>query len=315
MFAVRHARYGKADIRPACTTRLGYLRGCLRLLVARAWGEELPFPLDYEMDADDKLAQQLNNPVADLISIPFQNNFDYGGGRNDHGFRCSLVAQPVVPFHLNADWNLITRTIIPYAHVESVFPNTESGLGDVLQAFWFSPSAPTSWGLTWGLGPAALYRTATNKLISADQWGAGPTGVGVLTNGPFLGLLLANHVWAVGDVPSERARVNQSYVQSAVAYTSPQRTTYFPSTESAAMPPPAAGSSRFSSVSTSCFVSAVSHSSLAVWFATTLKRRRAGRNGGSSSGLLFKQCAAGDAETADWTFVIELAAATRRSPH
>lgn len=204
---------------------------CL-LLMARAWSDELPFPLEYEMDADDKLAQQLNNPVADLISVPFQNNFDYGGGRNEQGFRYSLVAQPVVPFHLNTDWNLITRTIIPFAHVERVFPNQESGLGDILQAFWFSPSTPTSWGLTWGLGPAALYPTATNKLIGADQWGAGPTGVGVLTKGPFLALLLANHVWAVGGVPAERERVNQSYIQSALTYTSPQRTTYFVSTES-----------------------------------------------------------------------------------
>lgn len=204
---------------------------CCRV-AAPAFGAELPFPLDYEMDADDKLAQQLNNPVADLISVPLQNNFEFGGGRDDNAFRYSLVAQPVVPFHLNADWNLITRTIIPFAHLDGVFPNTESGLGDILQAFWFSPSRPTSWGLTWGVGPAALYPTATNQLIGADQWGAGPTAVGVLTKGPFLALLLANHVWGVGDVPADQARVNQSFIQSALAYTSPQRTTYFVGTES-----------------------------------------------------------------------------------
>jgi len=139
------------------------------LLGARAWGEELPFSLDYEMDAEDKLAQQLINPVADLISVPFQNNFDYRGGQGGKGFRYTLVTQPVVPFHLNENWNLITGATIPFADLPRVFPNApdeaigldsggpfanvqqvsrETGLADSALSLFLSPKEPTSSGIT-----------------------------------------------------------------------------------------------------------------------------------------------------------------------
>lgn len=88
------------------------------------------------------LAQQLANPVANLISVPFQSNLDYGGGRGG-AFRYTLNVQPVVPLTLNDDWNLITRTILPFSHVERVFPDHRSGLGDVVQSFFFSPARPS----------------------------------------------------------------------------------------------------------------------------------------------------------------------------
>ena len=125
--------------------------------------KESDVPLDYAMDSKDKLAQQLNNPLANLITVPIQNNFDYGGGRDDKGFRYTLVAQPVLPFTLNKEWNLITRTIIPFAHVDNVFPSSESGVGDIVQSLWFSPSRPTEGGLIWGVGPAVLYPTRDQR--------------------------------------------------------------------------------------------------------------------------------------------------------
>jgi hypothetical protein len=183
------------------------------------------------METDEQLAQQLNNPLASLISVPIQNNFDYGLGQNDRGFRYTLVAQPVLPFKLSNDWNLITRTVIPYAHIERVFPNHESGLGDTLQSLWLSPARPTDWGLTWGVGPAILYPTATNSFTGGRQWAAGPTGVAVVTRGPWIGLLLANQIWTLGDTPQGRAPINQTFVQAALAYTTETRTTLFMSTE------------------------------------------------------------------------------------
>ena len=126
---------------------------------------------EVQLSPDDQLAQQLNNPIANLISVPIQTNFDYGGGRTDRGFRYSLVAQPVLPFRLNDRWNLITRTVIPFAHVDGVFSGPKTGLGDTLQAFWFSPQRPTSWGLTWGVGPAVLYPTATSNFTGSRQPG------------------------------------------------------------------------------------------------------------------------------------------------
>jgi hypothetical protein len=187
-------------------------------------------PKEYGM-SEDQLAQQLNNPLANLITVPVQNNFDYGGGPDDKGFRYTLVAQPVLPFKLNNEWNLITRTVIPFAHVDNVFPSSESGLGDIVQSLWFSPSRPTEGGLVWGVGPAILYPTATNDLLGAKQWGLGPTAVAVWLRGPWTFLLLGIHTWGL-DPPDDRQRVNQSFGQIALAYTAPTRTTYFVSTES-----------------------------------------------------------------------------------
>src|SRR5262249_11754469 len=76
-----------------------------------------------DLSEDQNVSQELANPVADLISVPFQNNFDYGGGQGGKGLRYTLVTQPVVPFHLNENWNLITRATIPFADVPRVFPN------------------------------------------------------------------------------------------------------------------------------------------------------------------------------------------------
>jgi hypothetical protein len=86
---------------------------------------------------------------------PFQNNFDWGGGRHndDDAFRYTLNIQPVISLSLNNDWNLIVRTVIPFASWDGVFPQNESGLGDTVQSFFFSPSRPTAFGIVWGAGP------------------------------------------------------------------------------------------------------------------------------------------------------------------
>jgi hypothetical protein len=126
--------------------------------------------------AEANLAKQLQNPIANLISVPFQNNFDYGGGVQGHGSQYTVNIQPVLPFKLTANWNLIVRTIVPITEAVHVQPTEVSGLGDVVQSFFFSPARPVG-GLIVGVGPAFLYPTATNNRISANQWGAGPTAV------------------------------------------------------------------------------------------------------------------------------------------
>ncbi len=105
-------------------------------------------------ESDSNLAQ--TNPVASVIQVPFQNNFDWGGGPHNDAFRYTLNIQPVIPLSLNSDWNLIVRTIVPFASFDGLFPQTEAGLADTLQSFFLSPARPTPSGIVWGVGPVFL---------------------------------------------------------------------------------------------------------------------------------------------------------------
>ena len=124
-----------------------------------------------------KLAKQLSNPVASLISVPYQFNYDEGLGASGSGQRTTMNLQPVVPISISANWNLISRTIIPFVDQRDIVPGTrQSGLGDVVQSFFFSPKEPSKGGLIWGAGPAFLLPTGETGL-SADKFAAGITGV------------------------------------------------------------------------------------------------------------------------------------------
>ena len=91
-------------------TKLSVLSLTILLSASRAFAE----------DSDAEIAKQLSNPVASLISVPFQANFDFRMGPLDQGTQFKLNFQPVIPLELNKDWNLIVRTIVPYISQEGV---------------------------------------------------------------------------------------------------------------------------------------------------------------------------------------------------
>lgn len=181
-------------------------------------------------DAD--LARQLSNPVASLISVPFQFNYDTGYGPED-GYRVTMNFQPVVPISLNEDWNVISRTILPLITQEDVAGDsgTQSGLGDTTQSFFFSPKAPGPGGLIWGLGPAFLVPTATEDLLGTGKWGAGPTGVALKQSGPWTYGVLANHIWSFAG-EGDREEVNSTFLQPFLSYTTHDAWTFGINTES-----------------------------------------------------------------------------------
>jgi hypothetical protein len=159
-----------------------------------------------------ELADKLSNPVASMISVPFQNNTDWGIGP-DNGSKNTLNIQPVIPIKLSTDLNLITRYILPVVDQRDITgPDThQSGLSDATVSAWVSPSHPKN-GLIWGVGPALLIPTATNKYLGTKKFGVGPTALVLKqSHGNTIGFLV-NQIWSVaGD--KERQDVNQLFLQ------------------------------------------------------------------------------------------------------
>jgi hypothetical protein len=182
------------------------------------------------------LAKKLQNPVADLISVPIQNNWDFGIGPAD-AMRYTANIQPVVPVSISEDWNLIIRTILPVIY-QGALDNTpgapasvgesHSGLGDTTQSFFLSPKAPWH-GWIWGAGPVGYYPTATDSALGAGKWGVGPTVVALRQEHGFTYGILANQIWSVAGWSDQY--ISATYLQPFLSYTTKTYTSFFVNSE------------------------------------------------------------------------------------
>jgi hypothetical protein len=189
--------------------RIGLERAAAVLAVVAALATPTP------ARAQSDLAKAAQNPVAAMISLPFQNNTTFGYGPDDD-IQNVLNIQPVWPLSLNKKWNLITRTIVPVIDQPDL-PGVDGafGLGDVNETLFFSPAAPGK--VIWGVGPAFTLPTATNDVLGTGKWSAG-VGVVVLTMPGHwvIGALVSNQWSFAGD--DERADVNSMVLQYFVNY-------------------------------------------------------------------------------------------------
>jgi hypothetical protein len=137
------------------------------------------------------------NPVANTISIPFQNNTFFKIGEYKRAVN-ALEIEPVIPFRLSENWILITRTIVPLVYVPRVSPSQGEnfGLGDLNPQFYLSPAHPGK--IIWGVGPQFSLPTATDKTLGVNKWGAGPAAVILTKQGHWLFGSLVNNVWTGG---------------------------------------------------------------------------------------------------------------------
>lgn len=180
----------------------------------------------------EDIAKKLANPIAAMISLPIQANYQQNLGLNDQGEKWTVNIQPVIPMELNDDWNLISRTILPLVSQDDLFvgSGTESGVGDILASAWASPKAPSESGWIWGVGAAALIPTGSD--VSAHKWGAGPTVIALKQDGPWTYGGLANHVWSVGGSDSVVNNISSTFMQPFIAYVTPQAVSISLNTES-----------------------------------------------------------------------------------
>ena len=150
-----------------------------------------------EKQGTGDLARAVQNPIASLISVPFQNNTSFDWGPEEKTFNL-LNIQPIWPFQMNDDWNLITRTIVPVVSQPGVVSgqDRETGLGDITFTAFLSPR--DSGKLIWGAGPVVLLPTASDDRLGSDQWGLGPSVVALMMPGSWVIGSLFSNVWSVG---------------------------------------------------------------------------------------------------------------------
>jgi opacity protein-like surface antigen len=171
-----------------------------------------------EPSEDEDLAKKSQNPIADLVSVPFQSNTNFNAGPFNR-IQEILNIQPVVPLHINADWNLISRTIMPViSQPNPIFNSNTNGIGDITQEFFFSPTHPGT--LIWGLGPVFTIPSATDPILGTGKVLLGPTAVALVTPGHWVIGVLVNNQWSVGGNPLLPS-VNEFLAQPFVNYNLP----------------------------------------------------------------------------------------------
>lgn len=184
-----------------------------------------------EEDDQAELAKKLNNPISNLISVPIQNNWDFGFGPAN-AMRFTSNVQPVIPVSIAEDWNVIVRTILPIIYAQSPVKGglDHHGLGDTTQSFFLSPKQEVG-GWVMGAGPVLLYPTATDSALGSEKYGAGPTFVVLKQQSGWTVGMLGNQIWSITG-NNDRENVSATFLQPFVAYTTKMYTTLTVNTES-----------------------------------------------------------------------------------
>ncbi len=176
------------------------------------------FSIGYSQTNDaSELAKKLANPIANMISVPFQNNMDFGVS-NGLGNRYTLNFQPVIPVSVNENFNLITRTIIPIVYQNNLtkWGESQNGISDVTISAFLSPKKNTN-GLTWGAGPIILLPTGSEKYLTANKFGLGPSVVLLKQHHKMTIGALANQIWSFTGSQTS-SNVSQFFLQPFFTY-------------------------------------------------------------------------------------------------
>jgi len=185
------------------------------LLASALRAEQAAAPASGNEESNTDLAKKTQNPVADLISVPFQDNFNFNTGPENRTVWV-LNVQPVIPIHLSDDWNLITRITMPIINLPSLAPGIDHafGLGDINPTFFFSPVGSEKF--ICGAGPTFTFATASNRLLGNGKYSAGPAAVALTMQGPWVVGALVNNQWSFAGWGKDE--FNQLLLQPFVNY-------------------------------------------------------------------------------------------------
>ena len=165
------------------------------------------------MDAT-ALGKEQQNPISSMATMPWQMNFNSGGGLEDGTFFL-LNLQPVIPFKVSSGWNIIARTVVPIVSVPGPETTSYSGIGDIQEQLYLTPSKGGK--VVWGAGPVVSMPTATAIPLRTGSWAAGPTFVALTMPGPWVIGAVVNNVWTFSDAGSD-TKVNQFLFQPFVNF-------------------------------------------------------------------------------------------------
>ena len=160
------------------------------------------------------LAKEQQNPISSMATIPWQMNFNSGGGLEDGTFFLMNV-QPVIPFKVTDRWNMIVRTVVPFVSLPGPEMTRFTGIGDIQEQIYLTPSKGGA--VTWGLGPVVSMPTATTSAMQTGSWAAGPTFVALTMPGPWVIGAVVNNVWTFSDAGSA-TKMNQFLLQPFVNF-------------------------------------------------------------------------------------------------
>jgi hypothetical protein len=202
------------------------------LLYIAALGMAILLP-QVALAEDRDLSKELANPIADLINVVIEADYDHDIG-DDNGSQWITNLEPTIPFSISENWNVISRTSLPIITQDDISSDgaEESGIGDIFQHLFISPKKPiTSHGLIWGAGPVLLLNTASNDALGANKWGAGPGAAALIQEGPWTIGILTSHIWSFAGNNSSSG-VSVTSTEPYIAYVTQSETTFTLNTES-----------------------------------------------------------------------------------
>jgi hypothetical protein len=185
----------------------------------RCGGQSLAQPAAPVSDPDAELSKEIENPVTRRITLPLRYEADFLDGAYKATKNTFEIDQAVVPFRLNEDWALITRTKLP-VDVEppkKLGDHWAIGLSNGYTTFFLSPEHGD--GLYWGAGPVLYYPSATNSTVGVNKWGSGPSAAFIKEDqNPWVFGAVVNNIWTFGGPPGSSDRTNQLFLNPFINY-------------------------------------------------------------------------------------------------